>query len=67
MKKGRIQLLYSGFEVLSGLVSVRGASMSIDAIEDLRLEDPTETSSGVAGGVEAAAGRPKKLPIRICD
>ncbi len=47
------------------LVSSTGAVMSIDATEDRLLETPLETSLGVEGGVDAGAGRPKKLPIRI--
>lgn len=36
----------------------------MEIIEALLLEVPTETSSGVAGGVAEGDGRPKKAPIR---
>ena len=63
-KKGRIQLAKSGLVVLGDLASSSGRSMSIDVIDDLLLETPLDTSSGVEGGVDAGAGRPKKVPKR---
>lgn len=69
MKKGKIHWLYLEFWAfdIGLLVSIRDGAMSIEAIEDLRLEAPMDTSSGVVGGVEARAGRPKNAPIRSCD
>lgn len=37
------------------------------AIEDLRLVAPSETSSGVLGGVASGFGFPKKAPNRNWD
>ena len=39
----------------------------MEAVDDLLLTGPVERTSGVAGGVEAEAGRAKNAPILICD
>jgi hypothetical protein len=65
-KNGRIQLLKSGLMTFAAFNSSSGRSISTEVIDDLLLETPLETSSGVEGGEEAEGGAPKKAPSRIC-
>ena len=65
-KNGRNHFRKSAGMARVFLKPASGSSPSMLVIEDLLLDTPLETSSGMDGGVEACVGFWKNAPSRIC-